>query len=312
MTQPMPNWTTFLHRLGRFVAEVPTEAGRPSVVVSVPCFDFASTLIASGIIASRFENTAPVVATPDQWRVHLGKAVWFPRRGSAGELRMNEGQLDSIEQYRGNDRLMVKWVENEKIIMSAAVPQRWLPLVTLMDDGRPELTRRKPGSTLARQVPGLEAVLGPTGFCDLVGLSHKEVCILDTKSRLTEEVQSSITLPCLGLDDHGSELLIRDLVRLDVEGGQAMAETYCCVVSPEPVGGFSSTIFAGSLRFARFWHECDSLVRVVLVSPAETNYTDGLSFANNLYTQRKHPDLVVPDDLLEVKPASMDLQCMYL
>ncbi len=287
---------------------------RPSAVVSLPCLDYASVMLSSGIIAACFKNTDPVSSNPNEWGNSLGKAVCFPRIkiiDGNKNLYLSKGFVDSIENYNGVNRLLVKWVENSNLTQERAVESRWLPLVFLIDDV-PVVERKKPGSVLARHVQSLETVLGESGLCSLVASSHNSVCLIDTKSRVISEVKQRIPLSKIGLTPDDLSLVLRDLVRLDQEGGEAMAETYCCRVTTEPEDKWPITVFAGSLRFLKHWDNSDSPVRVALISPSETNYMDAVSFANDLFSQRSNNELKIPDDLLRTKPMSIDIQLMYL
>jgi hypothetical protein len=287
---------------------------RPSAVVSLPCLDYASVMLSSGIIAACFENTDPVSSSPNEWEDSLGKAVCFPRIkfiDGNKNLYLSKGFVDSIENYNGVNRLHVKWVENSKLIHERAVESRWLPLVFLIDD-IPVVETKKPGSVLARHVQSLETVLGESGLCSLVESSHNSVCLIDTKSRVISEVKQRIPLSKIGLTPDDLSLVLRDLVRLDQEGGEAMAETYCCRVTTEPEDKWPITVFAGSLRFLKHWDNSDSPVRVALICPSETNYMDAVSFANDLFSQRSNHELIIPDELLRTKPMSIDIQLMYL
>lgn len=316
----MSDWVRFLHEFGCFLAEMPaTEALRPSGIVSLPCLDYSSAILASGAIVSRFRDENPVPATPEMWQHTLGKGVCFPRIKDVPdgeiELRLSEGVAASIDEFPpGNFRLLVKWVENRgrnSFTQSCAVPNHLLPLVSLLDNG-PDITRARPGSVLARRARGLEAVLGAAGICKLVGASHPLVCLLDTKKRLMEEVKTRLPVSRFGLVEAATDLVLRDLVRLDAEGGEAMADTYCCKICSEPAPGFPITIFSGSLRFIRSWDECASPIRVALISPADTNYAEAIRFANDLYQQRAETDFTLPDGILKMKPSSIDVQSMYL
>jgi hypothetical protein len=310
----MSNWGRFLHKLGAFMSNCKAnEKLRPSAIVSLPCLDYASIMLSSGIVANCFKNTTPISSDPNKWKDLVGKAVCFPRSKSADgdkTLYLSKGFVDSIEKYNGIDRLLVKWVENNSLTQTRAVDSRWLPLVFPID-GVPAVERKMPGSVLARRVQSLETVLGESGLCSLLKSSHKSVCLLDTKSRVMSEVKQQIDLTRIGLTPEDSILVLRDLIRLDQEGGEAMAETYSCRVTSEPENEWLFTIFAGSLRFLRHWDDSKSPVRVALLSPSETNYMDAVSFANELFSQRSDKDLIMPDDLLRAKPISIDIQLMY-
>ena len=311
----MSSWGTFLHKLGQFMSTCKADGKlRPSAVVSLPCLDYASVVLSSGIVVACFKNTDPVSSAPKKWEKSSGKAVCFPRvKIVDGEktLYLSKGFVDSIEDHNGVNRLLVKWVENSSLTQMRAVENRWLPLVFPID-GVPVVERKKPGSILARHVQSLETVLGESGLCSLVESSHNTVCLLDTKSRVIAEVKQRIPLSKIGLIPDDLKLVLRDLVRLDQEGGEAMAETYCCRVTSEPENEWPITILAGALRFLRHWDECASPVRIALLSPSETNYMDAISFANELFSQRSDKELKMPDELLKTKPMSIDIQLMYL
>jgi hypothetical protein len=310
----MSSWSLFLHQLGRFVgSSKPKDGTRPSVVISTPCLDFASVLVSSGIVAGRFEDRSSVVPDLEQWREAKGSAVCFPRiKNIDGDdaLYLSKGLIDEIDSFNGKKRLLVKWVENSGQRFSRAVENRWLPLITPIDDS-PPIQRKKPGSVLARNVKSLESILGESGICELVGKSHDCICLVDTKNRVMDEVKERVPLAKLGMGTANMDFVFRDLVRLDSEGGEAMSGTYCCSVLSEPEKGWPVTVFTGSLRFLRHWNDSDSPVRVAILSPIETNYMDAVAFANELYLQRADAELHLPDEILSVKPASIDIQVMY-
>jgi len=287
---------------------------RPAAIISLPCLDYASVIISSGMIASRFENRAVNNNTPDSWTSLLDTPVIFPNfKFVDGSKRMFlcKGKIDSIESYRGENRLYVKWVENKKLTETRAIENRWLSLVSRIDDNL-SLENKKIGSTLARHVESLEFVLGQSGLCQFVERSHDFVFIIDTKNRVISEVKQQISLSKIGFDSSNLNLVIRDLVRMNIEGGEAMADTYCCKISSEPEIGWPATVISGSLRVLKHWDYCDSPIRVALISPTEPNYLEAISFVNNMYMQRALPDLKLPVKLMLDKPASIDIQLMYL
>lgn len=300
--------------LGRYISCCDSnENFRPSAIVSVPCLDYASVIIASGIIVSKVENKNPALGSLNKWETAAGTAVCFPRLkldGANSTLFLNKGIIDSIESYNGRDRLLVRWVDNHKIVNNRAVENRWLPLVCPIDEA-PQIIRKKSGSILARNVVSLEKILGESGLCNLVKKSHHLVCLVDTKKRVIAEVKHEIPLSKFGLYSEDLTLALRDLVRLDDEGGEAMADTFCCRVNSEFESYWPATVIAGSLRFLRHWDDCDSPVRVAIISPTETNYNEAISFANNLYSQRASENLKLPDEILQLKPSSIDIQVMY-
>ena len=304
-----------MHQLGRFMASCESNVkGRPSAIISVPCLDYASVLIASGIISVRSENRDPVVGNLESWRNSVGMAVCFPRcriTDNDHSLYLAKGFVATIDSHLGKDRLNVKWVDKDNYTYNRAIDSRWLPLVIPINDN-PVLERKKVGSILARHIKGLEKILGESGVCRLVQESHKDCSILDVKSRVSEEVKMRIPLSRLNQSEGAERLLLRDLVRLDVEGGEAMAETHCCRVANEPEDGWAATVLSGSLRFTRSWNDCDSSIRIGVISPIETNYGEAVEFANKLFGQREPCELDIPEALLKIIPRSVDMQMMYL
>ena len=312
----MSNWCLFLHRLGNFMAESGNgDRDRPSAVVTLPMLDYASLMIASGVIVSRFNDNIRRDADREKWREHIGSYVSFPRplreQDGALTVRMNQGIIDSIGPHLGNEQLFVRWVDTETLVQRRIVESYLLPLIRLSGDG-PELNRRRPGRTIFHNLEVLKSLLGESGAVGLAESLNREVLIIDTKKRVMEEVMSNVPIAKFGIADDSREVVFRDLIRLDVDGGQAISETSCCHVASEPEHGWPVTILAGSLRFIRHWHDCDSSVRIAIISPVETNYFEAVSFANDLYFQRSSgSDLRIPRDLLRLKPASIDLQLMY-
>jgi hypothetical protein len=310
----MSKWSIFLYKLGKFVTDSKLRDGqRPAVVVSVPSLDFASVLVSSGIVAGQLENTSAIEPNLEHWRSHIGSAVLFPRireNEEGSSIYLSKGFIDSIDELNGKQRLLVKWVENDKLTIRRAVESRWLPLITPIDDTLTLLVK-KPGCILARNIKSLESTLGASALCELVAKPHRFVCLVDTKNRVMEEVKENIPLSKINLYAENSNIALRDLVRLDSEGGEAMSETYCCSLRPEPEEGWLVTVISGSLRFLRHWNDSDSQVRIAIISPTETNYTNAVEFANELYRQRAREELYLPDDILSIKPSSIDIQLMY-
>jgi len=312
----MSDWVTFLHRLGRFASQAQVEEGlRPCIVLSLPCLDYVSVMLASGFIVQHFFGPDPVPPTLEFWAQSAGRAVCFPRvEGKINgdrELRLSEGIVDSIDVFRGVARLLVTWIENGSSKKCCAVPDELLPLVSLRDNG-PDVTRRRPGSKLAQNVNALAPLLGESGLCNLLKATHNVVQIHDTKNRLLEEVQTRIPLARLATLGDCGDLLLRDLVRLDLECGQARHDTHCCKVSHEAGAEFPLAIFSGSLRFLRGWDDCSSPIRIATISPYEANYAEAVKFANDLFYNRKRTELIPPEELLQNKPPWIDIQFMNL
>lgn len=280
-------------------------------MLTLPCLDYASTLIASGVVAESFRDQTSAALEPGEFRNRIGEAVGFPyRHTSKSSLKRLRGVIAEIDDFGGSERLLVRFVDNERKKFTRAVDRRWLSLIRPLAE-MPDLHNAAGGSLLAKNIAGLEAVVGQGGAIRLLEESHQGCCILDTKKRVRAEAKQSVIAERLGVNAGGEEVVLRDVVRLASEGPEAMAATHCCQVFGEPPPGWPATVIAGSMKFLRGWDDCDSAVRVALVSPVENAYRDALAEANQLFLQRDGPELELPGEILAIKPEGIDFQLFY-
>ncbi|MCB1088924.1 MAG: hypothetical protein KDM63_17950 [Verrucomicrobiae bacterium] len=287
------------------------DGARPAAILTLPCLDFASIIVASGIVVERFRNFAPVEDVLESWKTRKGEDVSFAyKRTGAVELRRLKGRVSESDVHMGRERLLIRFLEAGGNETSRAIDPRWMGLTKPLEEA-PCLDNLKGGSLLATDVESLDSIIGQSGILELLSVPHRTCCIIDTKNRVREETKSRILLDRLGYSQAGKELVLRDVVRLASEGPEAMAETYCCEVRGDPGTEWPATIMAGSLRFIKSWEDCDSEVRIAILSPTENSYRDAVDLANNMYAQRSEDELTPPAELLSMKPAVIDLQMMY-
>lgn len=284
---------------------------RPGVILTLPCLDYASALVASGVVAERFRDATPANGDLGSWRERIGDDVTFPFKRRMGEdLRRLKGRVQGFDEYNGRKRLLIRCLDQENKSVSRAMDLRWLPLIQPLSE-TPDLENTQGGSLLAASICELEAIVGQAGVCRLLGGCHEEVCIVDTKNRVRAETKKEIPVQRLGSEEQNGKVILRDLVRLASEGPAAMAETHCCRVFGEPQSGWPVTIIAGALRFQRSWEDCESGLRIALLSPVENAYGDAVELANYMFERRGAVELDLPGELLRLKPAAIDLQLMY-
>ncbi|OYU43727.1 MAG: hypothetical protein CFE44_16815 [Burkholderiales bacterium PBB4] len=179
-------------------------------------------------------------------------------------------------------------------------------------DEFPDLDTKKHGSLLAENIEALDLLMGTAGAGSLLEKATRDCLLVDVKKRVSDESRESINLSRLRVNGGDHRLALRDLVRLDSEGPAAMVETTCCRISFEPEADWPATVITGSLNFLRTWDDCDSPLRVVILSPSENAYADAIAEANRIYYQRHMQELVIPPEILAVKPPSLDIQAMFL
>ncbi len=308
------DWIQFLHRLGLEVYRLSTpESGRLSAFLSVPFIDYAGVIIASGILAAKYRSLALPSVDPYDWMVHHGKPVSFPfeLRDGGTELKRKVGTIVGVEDGIRGPCLSVRYLDNlEKKSngkeFTRFVKPRWLPAVQELEE-LPDLEAWQHGSRLASNIRALDVVLGEEGAAVLVGKPHQDCLIVDVKNRVTEELKDSVELNRLGFDGAGGPLVLADMIRPDGWGPQAMRETFSSHIAPEPEPGWEHAIICGSLNFLRYWDECDSAVRIAILCPSENAYDEAVGFANEIYYQRID-DVSIPEELLALKPSTVDLQ----
>lgn len=308
----MSDWVQFLHHLGRFMATCREVGGaRPAAILTLPCLDVASPIVASGFVVERFRNFAPAADVLDGWKTRKGEDVSFAyKRTGATELRRLKGRVSGSDVHMGRERLLIRFFEAGDDEASRAIDPRWIGLTKPLEEA-PCLDNLQGGSLLAADVESLESIIGNSGTLELLSGPHRTCCIIDTKNRVQEETKSRLSLDRLGYPQTGKGLVLRDVVRLASEGPEAMAETYCCQVRGEPEPGWSATVMSGAIRFIKSWEDCDSEVRIAILSPTENTYRDAVALANDMYAQRSEEELTPPVKLLSMKPAVIDLQMMY-
>ena len=234
----------------------------------------------------------------------------WPDGGTHKNLRRLVGLVDKCDSFKGRQRCMVKVYKTANKTDSRVLEERWFPLAQPLNF-KPDLETRKNGTLMVEEIVSLEELIGQEGVCNLLSKKTRTCCILDVKKRVQDEVQEALPLREIGYQNSTGSIVLRDLIRLESEGPRAISETSCAKVCSEAGEGWELTVFAGGLNFLREWDNCDSPVRIVVLSPTENSYNEGIRFSNELYQQRSRIDLEIPVDLLLKKPLAIDLQLMY-
>lgn len=312
-----PDWATFLHNLGSFMASAPTVDGdRPCAIVVLPCLDYGSVITASGVVAKTITEFATPEFDIQEFVGRIGQPVEFLcKQGGSQAVKRMKGEVKGLDTYKGKERLLVRWLEilegdAAKKSFDRAVPDKWLGLIRPLEDKQLNLDTHLQGSTIVDNIGGLEAIVGEGGIHELLQNPSSRCLLLDVKSRVQDEIKNSIPVQRLRPEVGAGELVLRDLVRLNSAGPEAMKETYCCKVSNHVESGWPVTVIAGSLNLLRGWNDCDSPVRIGIISPVENAFQEALEFANELFEQREG-DFDTPEALLASKPAPIDFQLFF-
>jgi hypothetical protein len=286
---------------------------KPCAFLSVPFLDYSSILVASGILAEKYQGRELSCSDASDWGSRIDQPISFPVRirNGGNELRRWVGVVAGLQECRDEPCLVAKTLDGNGKIYTRFVESRWLSSVRPLEE-LPDLDFKKHGSLLAENIEALDLLMGTAGAGCLLEKATRDCLLVDVKKRVSEESKESIKLSrlCAGGGDH--RLVFRDLVRLDSEGPAAMVETTCCRISSEPENGWPATVISGSLNFLRSWDDCDSPLRVVILSPSENAYADAIEEANRIYYQRHKQELVIPAEILAIKPLSLDIQVMFL
>lgn len=150
----------FLHHLGRFMAPCGgINHARPGAISTLPCLDFASPLVASGIVVERFRGFTRVGGNLESWKERKGQDVSFAyKRTGARQLRRLKGCVSDSYQHPERERILIKLLEAEGNTVSPAVDSRWLGLTELLAES-PCLDNLQGGSLLATGIESLESTL---------------------------------------------------------------------------------------------------------------------------------------------------------
>lgn len=308
---PNRHWIEFYYTLGRLVTEISTER-EDSVyaIVTAPFVNYASTLIAAGIISQKFIHSNEPLNTPalDDSLKGLTVSFGYQKVGHC-EMRKMYGIVDGIDKDSGKDRLEVTVVEdgNNKHFTRYIKPD-WLPLVNKVD-AEPSLSRTKPGSLIAQNINSLVRILGLSGTQRLLQQPHSVCQIIDTISRTCYETKQCIGLQELGID-FAEELFLRDLVRPSCSGPEGIKDSSCSSISHEFHDKWDASILSGSLNFLNYredWEFCDSKIKVAILGLSEPNYQESLDQANS-YFYNRIDDLTDQESLAYFCPSTVDYQ----
>lgn len=311
---PKTDWIYFLHRLGRAMQQAVESGLKPCAFLSVPFLDYSSILVASGILAEKYRDRKTPYPNVSDWGSRIDQPISFPVRirNGGNELRRWVGLVAGTEDCRGEPCLVAKTLDGNGKKYTRFVESRWLSSVRTLEE-LPDLDFKKHGSLLAENIEALDLLLGTGGVECLLEKATRDCLLVDIKKRTSDEAKEAIKLSRLRVGGEGDHrLVLRDLVRLDSEGPAAMVETACCRISSEPEAGWPATVISGSLNFIRSWDDCDSPLRVAILSPSENAYADAIEEANRIYYQRHKQELVIPPEILAVKPPTLDIQVMFL
>ena len=285
---------------------------KPCAFLSVPFLDYSSILVASGILAEKYQGRE-LCSDPSEWGSLVDQPISFPvkMRNGSNELRRWIGVVSGLEEYHGEPCLVAKTLDGNGKKYTRFVESRWISGVRSLDES-PDLDTKKHGSLLAENIDALDLLIGTAGAGCLLEKATRDCLLVDVKKRVSDESRESIELSRLRVGGTKHRLVLRDLVRLDSEGPAAMVETTCCRISSEPETDWPATVITGSLNFIRMWDYCDSPLRVVILSPSENAYADAIEEANRIFYQRHMQELVIPPEILAIKPPSLDIQVMFL
>lgn len=310
---PTTDWIAFLHLLGRVLIASRSEGKeRLDVILVLPVLDYGSVIVASGAIAQTVMDSSVPVADASEWGKRPRAPVSFlcQQRDSQKVKRMR-GEISGIDHFRGKERLLVRWLETDRSSRSRAVPDKWIGLIQPLETDELDLECVLQGSLILENVAGLEAMVGIAGVHALLKGSQKLCLMVDVRSRVEDELKTSLALDRIGRYSTKDSVALRDIVRLDTAGPEAMRTTSCCRVFNKTEPGWPITIFAGSLNFIRHWDDSDSPVRIAIISPIENSFGEAIESANRLFEQRSEIEFTIPESLLAAKPAGIDIQIFH-
>jgi hypothetical protein len=307
------DWVHFLFMLGNHVEQLRTQGRKPAVVVVSPTIDFASAIIAGGIICQSLSGETQVSPNGniDRFRHFIGSTVKFPRV-MKGATKQFKGILECIEIVKGVEMLKIRYHastgKNQLICWSFVGPADF-PLVSVEHD-RCDISSKPRGRKLATEVGSLERLLGKEHVPSLLGSKMDRCWIIDTKKRLTRELEESIPLYRFTHKNLVGDLTLKDLVRPDLPFWPAVADTSHSHIDtiPPKDPSWSATIAAGNLPFLRHFQSLCTPIRVAVISPVMSCWAEAIVEAQRLFRQRSSAEVVVPNRLLFAKPASLDLQ----
>lgn len=310
------DWISFLFLLGNHIEQLRQNGRRPCVVLVVPTVEFASLLIATGIIF-RTVMRIPEGASSggaQKFGALINRAVRFPRMVK-GKKRQLRGILEELKVVNGVERLVIRYFDGKgerRLKCWAHVSKEDFSLVA-PDEETIDLSTRQHGRQLAVDISSLQRLVGHHGASSLLSQCANTCWIIDAKSRVTKELEVPVPINRLRKPDEEKEespLLLRDVVRPDFPQWPAVAESSHSHVDvcPPSSGNWASTIVVGTLPFLRFFESLESEIRICIISPTMSMYDEAISQAQNFFEQRAEHEIVIPDDLLFAKPASFDIQ----
>lgn len=324
----MGEWILFFNGLGRFLSGYsPLPGQRLNVIVSVPILNYASLVAASGVICKKFEDRTTPVERLDEWRDKGGQSVVFPLPKNYRDddspnrikraLLRKEGVIDDVgvNPLTQSPILRIKYLEQQggkvERDYTSFLPPEFLPLVSEIErEARIDSIMR--GSKIAEDLEGLESFLGLKGAIEMIGSKHKICCIFDSRARVYREASHDFSVARLTSSSTEKSVLMRDAVRFRGDGREAVRETSSCKVVSEIEPDWPLAIFSGALRFLRFWDDCESPVRIGIISSMESSYGDAVEFANLQFRRRSSgPEFVPPRELMSLMPSTVDAQFFY-
>ncbi|MCX6840196.1 MAG: hypothetical protein NTX35_20645 [Verrucomicrobia bacterium] len=166
------DWIGFLFLLGNHVEQLRQNGRRPCVVLVVPTVEFASLLIATGIIfriVMRIPNGA-LSESARKFDALINRAVRFPRMVRR-KMRLLRGVLERFEVVNGVERLVIRYFERDgerSLRCQAYVNKEDFSLV-VPDEEVVDLAARQHGRQLAADITSLQQLVGHQGAATLLG-----------------------------------------------------------------------------------------------------------------------------------------------
>jgi hypothetical protein len=297
----LPEWATFLIKLGDAIATFESESERVVVTVVVPTRTLAAALMLVGIVAARSSTPVTGVDCKAHFeklrQLPIGTPVIFLDRGKRKRALLQGESLDNGElclrvQTQGYDKRgaggLVQFVAIRRAhdILPAPAEVRW------------RLPKSQKGRPVLRSNNLLTSLLQKGTVYEFVATSRLEAIVLGIIRKLRTEIEETV----LTLADDGTATL-QDIVRVR-KFNSSPADGYRSDILPldrhtlPAVDGRAvarAIIFDGSSGFIKWRHSCHDLNACIILDRTDRNFEEAVAVANQAYVQIRVSDEGLPN-----------------
>ena len=315
------SWSHFLYALGQDAAQKAQGEKMPTYAIALPTLSFASPLIAAGFLTkyytdnnNQINNTASLLKSlSDKQGQHIEFVI---KKGNGLSTKM--GVIKGIDVKNSGEKCLAIYYLNNKDEGKehiAYIHPSLLHCVKPAETATNIKTRRRWLDTVIN-LKGITALFenNEAAAYSLAGKAQNICNIFDSASRVQGEVAEGLPITTLLPTDHQTGTIhLGDLVRLSESTKSAVARSFNTTINPRTNKHEAKLqIVSGAIQSLKYDIFGPSGPIVFCIARTEPSFLDATSMINESYIRRcPQSDLTIPEELLNLKPAGIDMCAWY-